>query len=127
MNKVTSYDENFSKNISTSYIINTAFNDVGHVQQIADETFDALTELIGMFIAIIILFSVNFFIGLIAFVLSIITIFVLGYNTKMRDYYLTNQRREQDNISGLMGQVLDGSKEIKSFNMSGDLELYLKV
>lgn len=126
MNKVTSYDENFSKNISTSYIINTAFNDVGHVQQIADETFDALTELIGMFIAVIILFSVNFFIGLIAFVLSFITIFVLGHNTKRRDYYLTNQRREQDNISGLMGQVLDGSKEIKSFNMSEDLELYLK-
>lgn len=126
MNKVTLYDENFSKNIAVSYITNTAFNDVGHVQQIADQTFDAITELVGMMIAIFILARVNIYIGVIVFVLSLITIYVLGLNTKKRDYYLTNQRKEQDNISGLMGQVLDGSKEIKSFDMSDDLFSYLE-
>lgn len=39
---------------------------------------------------------------------------------------MTNQRREQDNVSSLMGQVLDGSKEIKSFNMTKNLEDYLE-
>ncbi len=126
MNRVTSYDENFTKNISVAYIINTAFNDVGHVQQIADETFDAINELIGMAIAIVVLALVNIYVGLISLVLSIITISVLGRNAKKRDFYLTNQRREQDNVSSLMGQVLDGSKEIKSFNMTKNLEDYLE-
>lgn len=126
MNRVTSYDENFTKNISVAYIINTAFNDVGHVQQIADETFDAINELIGMAIAVVVLASVNIYVGLISLVLSIITISVLGRNAKKRDFYLTNQRREQDNVSSLMGQVLDGSKEIKSFNMTKNLEDYLE-
>lgn len=126
MNKVTSYDENFTKNISVAYIINTAFNDVGHVQQIADQTFDAITELIGMVIAVVVLLSVNIYVGFISMFLSIITIYIVGLNMKKRDFYLTNQRKEQDNVSGLMGQVLDGSKEIKSFNMTDDLENYLE-
>ena len=126
MNKVTHYDENFTKNISVAYLINTAFNDVGNVQQIADETFDAITELIGMFIAVIVLSSVSIYIGLITFILSIITISVLGRNMRKRDFYLEKQRIEQDNVAGLMGQVLDGSKEIKSFNMKEDLDKYLE-
>lgn len=126
MNKVTSYDENFTKNISVAYLINTAFNDVGNVQQIADETFDAITELIGMFIAIAVLARVSIYVGLIALILSIITLYVLGRNMRKRDYYLEKQRLEQDNVSGLMGQVLDGSKEIKSFNMKSDLDKYLE-
>lgn len=125
MDKVTSYDENFTKNITVAYIVNTAFNDVGHVQQIADEAFDAITELIGIIITVIILFKVNIYIGVITVVLLIITIKVFGINMQKRDFYLNNQRKEQDNISGLMGQVLDGSKEIKSFNMKEDLNGYL--
>ncbi|MCH5167094.1 MAG: ABC transporter ATP-binding protein [Erysipelotrichales bacterium] len=125
LNKVTSYDENFSKNISTSYIINTAFNDVGKVMQIPDQLFDALTELIAMVIAIGVLSSVNIYVGLIAAVLTIISIYALGRNMKKRDFYLSKSRLEQDNISGLMGQILDGNKEIKSFNMKEDLNKIL--
>lgn len=125
LNKVTSYDENFTKNISSSYIINTSFNDVGKVMQIPDQLFDAITEFIGVIIALLILTSVNIYLGILAAFLTFISIVVLGYNMKKRDYYLGNQRNEQDNISGLMGQVLDGNKEIKSFNMKDDLMAYL--
>ncbi|MDE5630232.1 MAG: hypothetical protein K2I70_01395, partial [Bacilli bacterium] len=126
LKKVTLYDENFTKNMSTSYIVNTAFNDVGKVMQIPDLTFDAITEFIGMLVAVVVLIKVNIFIGLIALILSILSIYALGKNTKKRDYYLANQRKQQDNVSGLMGQVLDGGKEIKSFNMKEDLNTYLE-
>ncbi len=125
MDKVTSYDENFTKNISTSYIINTAFNDVGKVQCVADLAFDVVTAFIAMVVVIVIMLSVNLFIGIITSVLVLLTIYVVGRNMKRRDYYLVNQRREQDNVSSLMGQVLDGNKEIKSFNMEAELESYL--
>lgn len=126
LKKVTSYDENFTKNMSTSYIVNTAFNDVGKVMQIPDLTFDAITEFIGMIVAVVVLAKVNIFIGLIGLILCLLSIYTLARNTKKRDYYLANQRKQQDNVSGLMGQVLDGGKEIKSFNMKDDLNVYLE-
>ena len=126
LNKVTSYDENFTKNISTSYIVNTAFNDVGDVMQVPDQAFDVIAGLLNIIIALLILFSVSFSVGLLALILNVISIYALGKNMKKRDYYLSGQRKHQDSISSLMGQVLDGNKEIKAFNMNENLNTYLK-
>ena len=126
LNKVTLYDEDFTKKISTSYIVDTAFNDVGNVMQIPDQTFDAIAGLFNIIIALIILFSVNVYIGLLALVLNLIAIYALGFNMKKRDYYLSFQRKHQDDISSLMGQVLDGNREIKAFNMEESLNNYLE-
>ena len=126
LNKVTLYDEDFTKKISTSYIVDTAFNDVGNVMQIPEQTFDAIAGLFNIIIALIILFSVNVYIGLLALVLNLIAIYALGFNMKKRDYYLSFQRKHQDVISSLMGQVLDGNREIKAFNMEESLNNYLE-
>lgn len=126
LNKVTSYDENFTKNISTSYIVNTAFNDVGDVMQVPDQAFDVIAGLLNIIIALVILFSVSFSVGLLALILNVISIYALGKNMKKRDYYLSGQRKHQDSISSLMGQVLDGNKEIKAFNMNENLNTYLE-
>ena len=126
LNKVTTYDENFSKEISTPYIVNTAFNDVGKVMQIPDQTFDAIAEMISIIIALIILINVNIFIGISTLILNIISLYALAKNMEKKEYYLAGQRKHQDSISGLMGQVLDGNKEIKSFNMKDDISNYLE-
>lgn len=126
LNKVTTYDENFSKEISTPYIVNTAFNDVGEVMQIPDQTFDAIAETISIIIAVIILCNVNIFIGLSVLILNIISLYSLSKNMEKKEYYLAGQRKHQDSISGLMGQVLDGNKEIKSFDMKDDINHYLE-
>lgn len=127
LNKVTNYDENFSKEISTSYIVNTSFNDVGKVMQIPDETFDAITEMISIIISLGILFNVSIFIGFLALILNLISLYSLSKNMEKKEYYLAGQRKYQDSISGLMGQVLDGNKEIKSFNMKEDISNYLEI
>ena len=126
LSKVTSYDENFTKNMSTSYIVNTAFNDVGKVMQVPDQSFDAITGVVNIAIALIILISVNVYIGILALILYIISMYALDKSMKKKNYYLSRQRKHQDNISSLMGQVLDGNKEIKAFNMSDNLNTYLK-
>ena len=127
LNKVTTYDENFSKEISTSYIVNTSFNDVGKVMQIPDETFDAITEMISIIISLGILFNVSIFIGFLALILNLISLYSLSKNMEKKEYYLAGQRKYQDSISGLIGQVLDGNKEIKSFNMKEDISNYLEI
>lgn len=126
LSKVTSYDENFTKNMSTSYIVNTAFNDVGKVMQVPDQSFDAITGVVNIAIALIILISVNVYIGILALILYIISMYALDKNMKKKNNYLSRQRKHQDNISSLMGQVLDGNKEIKAFNMSDNLNTYLE-
>jgi len=126
LSKVTSYDENFTKNMSTSYIVNTAFNDVGKVMQVPDQSFDAITGVVNIAIALIILISVNVYIGILALILYIISMYALDKSMKKKNYYLSRQRKHQDNISSLMGQVLDGNKEIKAFNMSDNLNTYLE-
>lgn len=126
MDKVTTYDENFSKAISTPYIVNTAFNDVGKIMQIPDETFDAITELITIVIALFILMKVNIYIGIVTLILNLISLYALSKNMIKKNYYLGGQRKYQDSISGLMGQVLDGNKEVKSFNMKDDIAVYLE-
>ncbi len=125
MDKVTTYDENFSKKISVPYIVNTAFNDVGKIYQIPDQAFDALNELITIVIVLFILASVNIYICIVTLILNIISLYVLGKNIQKKNYYLSNQRKYQDSISGLMGQVLDGNKEIKSFNIKEEISGYL--
>lgn len=126
LNKVTLYDEDFTKTISTSYIVDTAFNDVGNLMKIPDRIFDSIGGLLNIIIALIILFSVNVYIGLLALVLNLIAIYALGFNIKKRDYYLSFQRKYQDDISSLMGQILDGDREIKAFNMEESLNNYLE-
>lgn len=125
-NKVTTYDENFSKEISVPYIVDSAFNDVGKIRQIPDETLDAITELISIIVSLIILIRVNVIIGVLALILNIISLYELAKNMEKQEYYLAGQRKHQDSISGLMGQVLDGNKEIKSFNMKDDISNYLE-
>lgn len=127
LNKVTSYDENFTKKISTSYIVNTAFQDVGEVMKVPDLTFDVINYLISIAVSFIVLATVNIYIGITALVLNILSIYTLLKNLKKRDYYLEGQRKHQDSISSLMGQVLDGNKEVKSFNLEDDLNNYLET
>lgn len=125
VNKVTTYDEDFSKNISKSFIINTAFQDVGNVMQIPDILFDSINYFVNIVISMIILIRVNFVIGIIMLVIVSIAFIYTAYNLKYREHYLTGQRKYQDKISSLLGEVLDGGHEIQAFNMEEDLNKYL--
>ncbi|MBS7020446.1 MAG: ABC transporter ATP-binding protein [Firmicutes bacterium] len=127
LDKVTSLDENFTSNMPTSYIINTAYNDVGEVMQIPDQFFDAITGVISIVIAWGILLSVHASIGVVAIVLTLISIYTIGKLMKRREYHYARQRKHEDSISGLIGQVLDGNKEIQAFDMKDDLNNYLEI
>lgn len=125
LTKVASYDENFSKEISTPFILNAAFNDVGNIYQIPDQLFDAVSNTLNIVIAIIILLVANPLIGTFSLLFSLISFYSVIRNLDKRNFYIAGQRYHQDNISGLMGQVIDGNKEIKSFNIGDELENYL--
>lgn len=127
MKKVAIIDENYAKDMTSSFIVNTAFNDVGNVMQIPDFLFDGIAHLFSVIASLVILFGVNKYIGLVALVLEIMYLFYISINLKPKERYLAGQRAAQDKIVGLLGQVIDGSKEIKSFNMEEDLNSHFDV
>lgn len=127
VSKVTTFDEDFSKKISKSFIVNTAFGDVGNVTQIPDILFDTINYVINIIISIVILIKVNMIVGIIMLVVITISLIYVAHNLVYREKYLTNQRKYQDKISSLLGEVLDGGKEIQAFNMEEDLNHYLEA
>ena len=124
--KVITYDEDYTKKISKSFIVNTAFQDIGNVMQIPDIAFDLTNYLINILISIIILVRVNPFVGLIMTITMIFAFIYSAYNLEKREIYLSKQRKDQDYISSLLGEVLDGSYEVQAFNIENDIEKYLE-
>lgn len=126
MEKVTTYDEDFTKTIKTSFIVNTAFKDIGEVMQIPDQLFDCISYLANIILSLIILSSVHIYMGIFSLILLILYFLYLNHNLSLRDYYLDKQRKSQDDMAELMGQVIDGTKEVKAFHMEEDLNQYLE-
>ena len=125
--KVSNYDENFTKKLSKSYLINTTSNDIWEVCMFADRMMDAITHFISLVIALGILLFNNIFIGLIALIFNVLYLYLLDYCQKKKDYYLMGQRKQQDKIVEMFAQTLDGTKEIKSFDMHNKLNEYLEI
>lgn len=125
VNKVITYDEDYTKNISKSFIVNTAFQDIGNVMQIPDIVFDFMNYLVNILISIVILIKVNFIVGIIMILTILAALIYTAYNLEKREYYLTKQRKYQDDVSSLLGEVLDGSYEVQAFNIEKEIENYL--
>lgn len=124
---VVKYDENFTKKVSKSYLINTVANDTFEVCMFDDRMVDAVTHFISLIISLIILLNYNIYIGIIVLLFNILYLYLLDKGQKKRDYYLNGQRKQQDKIVEMFTQILDGNKEIKSFSMSDKLNDYLNL
>ena len=127
VDKVATYDENFTKKLTKSFLVNTTSNDIWEVCMFADRMMDAITHFISLLIALGILIFNNIFIGTIVLTFNLLYLYLLGESQKKKDYYLTGQRKQQDKIVEMIAQTLDGTKEIKSFDMYNKLNDYLEI
>ncbi len=125
LKKVTELDEGFSENIPVATIVSTSFADVNFATRVPDYLFDFLTKMAYIIISSIILLFVNIPLGLLILAAAFLSIFLFTYHMKKRSLADRLVYANQDNISGLLSQVIDGHKEIHSFNMEQDLRTYL--
>ncbi len=126
INKISNYDDNFQKKLSPNLIINSTSKDINQIVLIPVQLFDIITEVISIVITIIILFSVNIYIGLVSLILISLSLCLLNKNILKKEWFLAKQRNHQDNIGGLMKQTVEGNIEIKSFNIKQDINKHLK-
>lgn len=127
VDKVATYDENFTKKLTKSYLVNTTSNDICDVCMFADRMMDAITHFISLLIALGILLFNNIYIGIIVLLFNLLYLYLLNECQKKKDYYLEGQRKQQDKIVEMFAQTLDGTKEIKSFDMYSKLNDYLEI
>jgi ABC-type multidrug transport system, ATPase and permease components len=122
LNKVAVLDNDYHKYISKTFLINTVSDDIKELSKESDRIIDLATHFVGLFLAIIILFKVNIFIGIVTSIFLFIHIKCISYVIIKRDYFLKRQRAATDKIVDLYGQILDGNKEVRTFDMKKDLE-----
>lgn len=127
VDKVSNYDENFTKSLSKAYLINTTADDIWEICMFADRMIDAVTHFISLLIALGILLYNSVFIGAIVLIFNLIYLYLLGVNQKKKDFHTNNQRKYQDKIVEMISQTLDGNTEIKAFDMHYKLNDYLET
>ena len=125
LDKVITFNQDFTKKISQAEVINTAFEDVTMNQSIPDYFFDLVTNFISIIADVVIMIFVDPLIGGITFGLTMCAMCVFIYHMKRRDYYTSLHRAEQDDIAGLYSQMIDGHKEVHTFNMEDNLKVEL--
>ncbi len=126
LERAVTLDQDYAKNISHATIISTAFEDVTENQRIPDYLFGFVISIVTIFVNAFILIFVDPMIGGIALALAMIAMVIFVLHMRKRDEHALVQRSHQDYISGLYSQILDGKKEVHSFNMKEDLEKYLE-
>lgn len=123
--KAMTLDLNYTKKMSKSFLLNTLNKDARAIYAFPDYLFDCIAALIGLIAALIILLVNNLYLGLLAIMVVIIFIVLNGYLDKMKSHYLFYQRSQADKITSLIGQTLEGTKEVKQFEMKEKLNKHL--
>ncbi|MBQ8992372.1 ABC transporter ATP-binding protein [Candidatus Saccharibacteria bacterium] len=121
LEKVSEFDPGFTADISKAELVATAFNDVDKTRQVPDFFIDCFSSIIGIVFTIIILYFVDWRIGLTASFLLLVTLALFVFHTKRRDHYQTIQREHVDEITSLYSQIIDGYKEVQTLNLKDKL------
>lgn len=121
LEKVVTLDQDYTKKISHAEIVNTGFEDVTKCQRIPDYLFDFVIAIATVVIDAVILVAVDPLIGGITLGLTLISLVIFVFHMKKRDYYASIRRGHQDEISSLYNQVIEGHKEVHSFNLEDKL------
>ncbi len=117
VDKVFTYDAEYSNKISKGKILNTINTDTGNLS----EMFDGVCEIIVMFVKVLIIIAIflktNLFIGLLVLILEFLYLKAFDYCNVMSTKYLRGQQKYRDKLTDNLSQILNGLDEIKVFNI----------
>ena len=117
INKIYGLDMESLSNLSKGRIINTVNIDVLNISEIPDYFFDIIYSFIIIIIMIIIFIKTSFIIGFIVFIVTFIYLYIGNKLTNKSNYYFKEQRKHFDKLINLLGETLNGLKEIKTLNI----------
>lgn len=102
-------------------IISTVNIDIINISEMADYMFDFMHNLILIICMLIFFIKTYLIFGIFLFIITALYIFLANYLTKKEAYYFSGQRMYLDKLIGMLGQTLNGIKEIKTSNIKPSL------
>lgn len=122
VDSIYNYDIEFAKNLSIGKIITTSNMDFVNIAELPSFLVDIFIQAIKLIFIIGIFIKFNIFLGLYTLFFVAVYMYFSNYCNNKRAYHFTRQRKYADKLTGLLLQVLNGFKDVKSYNISDKFE-----
>lgn len=117
IDRIFTYDIEFSNKISTGTILNTVNTDAANLSEMIDNICEIIIVFIKVIIMIFIFLKTNIFIGVIVLLLEYLYLKSYNYCNVMSTKYLRGQQKYRDKLTDNFAQILNGMSEIKIYNI----------
>lgn len=120
--KIYNFDEEHKKKISTGKIINSLTSDIVNIGEMADNFLKVTLNILKSIVVIIYFFRINIFLALIIIGVDVIYIIRSNCLNNKSVKYLKEQKKENDQLIGLINQTLLGLKDIQTLNITNTMD-----
>lgn len=117
INKVFTYDTEFSDKLSKGTILNTVNTDTGNLSEMIDNVCEILVVFVKVIIMIFIFLKTNLWIGIFVVILEYLYLKSFDYCNIKSTKHLRGQQKYRDKLTDNLSQILNGLGEIKIFNI----------
>lgn len=117
IDKIFTYDAEFSDKISKGTILNTINTDTGSLSEMIDNVCEIMVVFVKVIIMIFVFLRTNLFIGILVLLLEGLYIKTFDYCNVKSTKYLRGQQKYRDKLTDNLSQILNGLTEIKVFNI----------
>jgi len=117
VDKVFTYDSEFSDKLSKGTILNTVNTDTANLSEMIDNVCEIMVVFVKVIIMIFIFLKTNIYIGLIVLLLESLYLKSFDYCNIKSTKYLRGQQKYRDKLTDNLSQILNGLSEIKVFNI----------
>ena len=117
LDKVFTYDLEFSDKIPKGNILNTINTDVANLSEMIDCVCEIMVVFVKVIVMIFVFLFMNVYIGLFVLLLEFIYLKSSDYCNTMGRKHLHGQYKYRDKLTDDFSQVLNGLEEIKVFNI----------
>lgn len=117
VDKVFTYDTEFSDKLSKGTILNTVNTDTANLSEMIDNVCEIIVVFVKVIIMIFIFLKTNILIGLLVLLLECLYLKTFDYCNINSTKYLRGQQKYRDKLTDNLSQILNGLGEIKVFNI----------
>lgn len=117
IDKIYTYDSDFSDKLSKGTVLNTVNIDISNLSEMVDDICEIIVVFIKVIIMLIIFLKTNIIIGLFVLLLECLYLKSFDYCNLMSTKYLRGQQKYRDKLTDNLSQILNGLGEIKVFNI----------
>ena len=122
IDKIFTYDNEFSDKLSKGTILNTVSGDVSNLSGMIDNICEIIVVFIKVIVMIIIFLNTNIIIGIIVLLLETIYLKSYDYCNIKSTKHLRGQFKYRDKLTDNLTQILNGLSEIKVFNIFSQIK-----